>query len=147
MRLDHATNSSRLGVIAIVTTIESYDVLVGGVVLYLMGFQMDYWTETTAYRPGWQSGDRRMSQVLVRFISRVRPKGSPPEVLASVVGFNGVVTWLGDLLEGNILAIDTPFYEDIEKVSSFVATVSSSLDVPFWRLSGVLRQDPDRLVS
>jgi hypothetical protein len=34
-----------------------------------------------------------MSQVPVRFISRVRPGGSPPEVLASVVGFSGVVTW------------------------------------------------------
>jgi hypothetical protein len=39
----------RLGVIAIVTTTESYDVLVGGAVLYPMGFQMDYWMEITAY--------------------------------------------------------------------------------------------------
>jgi hypothetical protein len=46
MRLNHVTNSSRLGV-TIIT--ESYDVLVGGVVLYLMGFQMDYWTKITAY--------------------------------------------------------------------------------------------------
>jgi hypothetical protein len=50
-------------------------------------------------------------------------------------------------LEGNISAIDTLIYEDIEEVSSFVATVSYSLDVPLWRLSGVLRQDVDRLVS
>jgi hypothetical protein len=50
-------------------------------------------------------------------------------------------------LEGNILAIDTLVYEDIERVSSFVAIVSSSLDVPLWRLNGVLRQDADRLVS
>jgi hypothetical protein len=42
MKPDHAIDSSRLGVIAIVTTTESYDVLVGGVVLYHMGFQMDY---------------------------------------------------------------------------------------------------------
>jgi hypothetical protein len=68
-------------------------------------------------------------------------------VLASVVGFNVMVTWPGDLLEGNISAIDTLVYKDIEKVSSFVATMSSSLDVPFWRSSGVLRQDVDRLVS
>jgi hypothetical protein len=61
MKLDHATDSSRLGVTTIVIVAESYDVLVGGVVLYLMGFQMDYWMETTAYRPGWQSGDGRMS--------------------------------------------------------------------------------------
>ncbi len=50
MRLDHATNNSKLGVTIVVTTVESYDV-VGGVVLYSMGFQMDYWTETTTYRP------------------------------------------------------------------------------------------------
>jgi hypothetical protein len=68
-------------------------------------------------------------------------------VLASVVNFSGVVTWPGDLLEGNILAIDTPVYKDIEEVSSFVATVSSSLDVPLWHLSGMLQQDANRLVS
>jgi hypothetical protein len=67
-------------------------------------------------------------------------------VLALVVGFIGVVTWPCDLLEGNILAIDTPVYEDIEEVFSFVAVVSSSLDVPLWRSSGVLWQDVDRLV-
>jgi hypothetical protein len=42
-----------------------------------------------------------MSQVPLRFISKVRPRGSPLEVLASVVGFSEVVTWLDDLLEGN----------------------------------------------
>jgi hypothetical protein len=68
-------------------------------------------------------------------------------VLASVASFNGVVTWPGDLLEGNISTIDTPIYKDIEEVSSFVATMSSSLDVPLWRSSGMLRQDADRLVS
>jgi hypothetical protein len=68
-------------------------------------------------------------------------------VLASIAGFNGVVTWPGDLLEGNISTIDTLVYEDIDEVSSFVTTVSSSLDVPLWRLSGVLRQDADHLVS
>jgi hypothetical protein len=88
-----------------------------------------------------------MSQVLVRFISGVRPRGSPPKVLASVAGFSGVVTWPCDLLEGNISAIDTLVYKDIEELSSFVAIVSSSLDVPLWRSSGVLWQDANRLVS
>jgi hypothetical protein len=68
-------------------------------------------------------------------------------VLASIDGFSGMVIWPGDLLEGNILAIDIPVYEDIEEVSSFVAVVSSSLDVPLWRSSGVLWQDADHLVS
>ncbi len=99
---------------------------------------MDYWTEIATYRLGWQCGDGRMSQMPVKFISGVRPGGSPLEVLALVAGFSGMVTWPGDLLEGNISAVDTPLYEDIEEVSSFVATVSSSLDVPFWRSSGVL---------
>ncbi len=49
MKPDHVTDSFRLGVIVVVTTAESYDVLVVGVVLYPMGFQMDYWMETTAY--------------------------------------------------------------------------------------------------
>ncbi len=61
MKPDHMTDNSRLGVTAVVTTTESYDVLVGDAVLYPMGFQMDYWTETTTYRPSWQSGDGRMS--------------------------------------------------------------------------------------
>ncbi len=147
MKPDHVTDSSRLGMTAVVTVVESYDVLVGGVVLYPMGFQMDYWTETMTYRPGWQSRDGQMSQVHVRFISGVRPRGSPLEVLALVASFSGMVTWPGDLLEGNISTVDTPVYKDIEEVSSFVATVSSSLDVPLWRSSGVLRQDVDRLVS
>ncbi len=50
-------------------------------------------------------------------------------------------------MEGNNSTIDTPIYEDIEEVSSFVIIVSSSLDVPLWCLSGLLRQDADRLVS
>jgi len=54
-----------------------------------------------------------MNQVPVRFISGVRPGGSPPEVLASVAGFSGMVIWPSDLLEGNISAINTLVYEDI----------------------------------
>jgi hypothetical protein len=61
MKLNHVTDSSRLGMIALVTTAKSYDVLVRGVVLYPMGFQMDYWMETTIYQPSWQSRDGRMN--------------------------------------------------------------------------------------
>jgi hypothetical protein len=68
-------------------------------------------------------------------------------VLASVVVFSGVVTWPGDLLEGNIFAINILVYEDIEEVSNFVVIVSSSLDVPLWCSSGVLQHDVNRLVS
>jgi hypothetical protein len=38
MKPDHVTNSSRLGVTTVVTAAESYDVLIGGAVLYPMGF-------------------------------------------------------------------------------------------------------------
>jgi len=38
MKPDQVTNNSRLGMTAVVTIAESYDVLVGGVVLYPMGF-------------------------------------------------------------------------------------------------------------
>jgi len=87
-----------------------------------------------------------MSQVPVRFIFGLRPGGFPPEVLAPIAGFSGVVTWPSDLLEGNISTIDIPVYKGIKEVYSFVAVVSS-LNVPFWRSSGVLRQDANRLVS
>ncbi len=66
----------------VVIAAESYDVLIGGVMLYLMGFQMDYWMETTTYRLGWQSRDGQMSQVHLRFIYGVRLRWSPLEVLA-----------------------------------------------------------------
>jgi hypothetical protein len=61
MKLDHVNDSSRLGVNVVVITAKSYDVLVGGVVLFSMGFTMDYWTKTSAYRPGWESGDGWMN--------------------------------------------------------------------------------------
>ncbi|OAE34650.1 hypothetical protein AXG93_4034s1030 [Marchantia polymorpha subsp. ruderalis] len=124
---------------------ESYDVLVGGTVLYLMGFWMDYWTETVAYRPGWQSGDGHMSELPVRFISAARPLGSA--ILASVAGFSGVLTWPDDLLEGNRSSDDTLVYEDVEEVMSFAAAVSSSLDVPLWSSCHALQLEANRLVK
>ncbi|BBN08850.1 hypothetical protein Mp_4g14970 [Marchantia polymorpha subsp. ruderalis] len=65
LRHDHPHDSSLFGVRAVVTSAESYDVLVGGAVLYPMGFRMDYWMETAAYHPGWQSGDGRLSELPV----------------------------------------------------------------------------------
>ncbi len=68
-------------------------------------------------------------------------------MLASIDGFSEMVTWLGDLLEGNISAIDTSVYEDIEEVSSFVVAMSSSLDVSLWRSNGVLQEDVSLLLN
>ncbi|OAE22373.1 hypothetical protein AXG93_2318s1200 [Marchantia polymorpha subsp. ruderalis] len=64
LRHDHPHDSSLFGVCAVVTSTESYDVLVDGAVLYLIGFRMDYWKETATYRPGWQSGDGCLSELL-----------------------------------------------------------------------------------
>jgi hypothetical protein len=50
MRLDHATNSSRLGMTVVVSVVESYDVLFGGAVLYL-----------TRFSNGLLDGDRGLS--------------------------------------------------------------------------------------
>ncbi|BBN08134.1 hypothetical protein Mp_4g09160 [Marchantia polymorpha subsp. ruderalis] len=147
LRHGHAQDSSQFGVRAVVTSAESYDVLVGGAVLYPMGFRMDYWTETAAYRPGWESGDGRMSELPVRFISRDRPLGSSPAVLASIAGFSGVLTWPDDLLERNKSAEDTPVYEEMEEMVSLAAAVSSSLDVPLWNSCHALQQEADRLVK
>ncbi|BBN14838.1 hypothetical protein Mp_6g14920 [Marchantia polymorpha subsp. ruderalis] len=132
LRHDHAQDSSQFEVRAVVTLAESYDVLVDGVVLYPMGFRMDYWTETVAYRPSWQSGDGRMSELPVRFISRDLPQGSSRAVLASVADFSGVLTWPDDLLEGNMSADDTQVHEEVEEIVSLAAAVLSSLDVPLW---------------
>ncbi|OAE22418.1 hypothetical protein AXG93_2381s1140 [Marchantia polymorpha subsp. ruderalis] len=113
----------------VVSLAESYDVLVGGAVLYPMGFWMDYWTEIAAYRPGWQSGDGRLSELPVRFISRDRPLESTSVALTSVVGFIGVLTWSDDLLEGNMSTDDTLVYEEVEEIRDPTLTVDSILDV------------------
>ncbi|OAE21940.1 hypothetical protein AXG93_242s1210 [Marchantia polymorpha subsp. ruderalis] len=147
LRHDHDRDSSQFGVRAVVTAAESYDVLVGGAVLYLMGFWMDYWTEIATYCLGSQSGDGHMSELPVRFISRDRPLGSSTAVLASVAGFNGVLTWSDDLLERNRSAEDTPVYEEVEEMVSLAAAVSSSLDVPLWVSCHALQHEVDRLVK
>jgi hypothetical protein len=53
---------------AIVMEAKSYNVLVGSTVLYPMGFTLDFWEETTNYRPGWQAGDGRKASLPARFI-------------------------------------------------------------------------------
>ena len=65
MQLEHPTDSSAFRTKVVVIVVESYDVLVGCKVLYPMGFLLDYWTETVSYRPGWQFGEGRVSQLPV----------------------------------------------------------------------------------
>ncbi|OAE18111.1 hypothetical protein AXG93_3352s1070 [Marchantia polymorpha subsp. ruderalis] len=132
---------------AVMRMAKSYDVLVDGAVLDPMGFWMDYLTETAAYRPGWQFDDGRMSELLVRFMSRARPLGSSFEVLASVASFSGVLTWPDDLLEGNMSTDDTRVHKDVEEIMSFAMAVSSSSDVPLWSSCHTLQHEADRLVK
>lgn len=39
----HTSERSTMEVQAVLAGVDSYDVLVGGAVLYLMGFDLDYW--------------------------------------------------------------------------------------------------------
>jgi hypothetical protein len=50
---DDVEDASFMKVKAIVTEAKSYDVLVGSTVLYPMGFTLDFWKETSSYRPRW----------------------------------------------------------------------------------------------
>jgi hypothetical protein len=70
---------------AIVTEVKSYDVLVGLMVLYPMGFTLDFWEETASYRPGWQVGDGRKVSLLARFIRVLIGN------LADLFAFSGLV--------------------------------------------------------
>ena len=64
-------DSTTIKVKAIATQAESYDVLVDAMVLYPMGFTIDFWNETTAYRPRWQVGNGRQATLPTRFIREV----------------------------------------------------------------------------
>ncbi|OAE32224.1 hypothetical protein AXG93_4525s1050 [Marchantia polymorpha subsp. ruderalis] len=52
LRHDYPRDSLQFEVRAVVASVESYDVLVGGAVLYPIGFRMNYWMETATYRLG-----------------------------------------------------------------------------------------------
>jgi hypothetical protein len=65
---DDIEDASFMKVKAIVTEAKSYDVLVGSTILYPMGFTLDFWEETTSYRPGWQTGNGCKTSLPARFI-------------------------------------------------------------------------------
>ena len=46
-------NSATINVKAIATQAESYDVLVGAMVLYPIGFTIGFWNEMASYRQEW----------------------------------------------------------------------------------------------
>jgi hypothetical protein len=77
----------------------SYDVLVGGAVLYSLGVNIDFWEETTYYYPWWQIGaSHKASLWLVIFIRGQTRKSNKSTML---VGFSSLPHGL-ELFEGNI---------------------------------------------
>jgi hypothetical protein len=65
-------DETTLSIPAVVTRAESYDVLVGSVVLYPLEFVLNYWGESVCFQPGWQSGNGRTTKVPSSFF--VSPK-------------------------------------------------------------------------
>jgi hypothetical protein len=99
---DDVEDMSFIKVKAIVTEAKSYDVLVGSMVLYPMGFTLDFWEETVSYRPGWQAGDGRKASLPTRFI-RVLTSN-----LADLFAFSGFVNaespWFMETFDENAFA-------------------------------------------
>lgn len=58
-----------------------------------------------------------------------------------------MLTWPRDLLKGNMLADNTPIYEDVEKVVSFASVVSFFLNLSLFRFCYELQQEAERLVK
>jgi hypothetical protein len=52
------------------TNVTSYDVLIRGVVLYLMGFVFNFWEETISYKLGCQSRDGHQVQLPIQYFAQ-----------------------------------------------------------------------------
>jgi hypothetical protein len=52
----------------VVTQVTSYDVIIGGVILYPLGITLDFWEEIIYYRLGWQTRDNHKTFLPVTFI-------------------------------------------------------------------------------
>jgi hypothetical protein len=87
-----------------VTHATSYDVLVGGVVLYPLGVTFDFWEETTYYHPGWQIRVSHKASLLMRFIRGQTGKSNKSTTLVRFSSFpHGL-----ELLEGNVHVQNAP---------------------------------------
>jgi hypothetical protein len=83
---------------AMVTHAMSYDVFVGGVVLYPLGVMFDFWEETAYYHLGWQIKTSIKASLLMRFIKGQSGKSNKLTMLARFLGLpHGL-----ELLEGNV---------------------------------------------
>jgi hypothetical protein len=87
-----------------VTNATSYDVLVGGVVLYRLGITIDFWEETAYYYPCWQIGTSHKASLLMKFIGGQARKSNKSTMLAR---FSSLPHGL-ELLEANVHDQDAP---------------------------------------
>jgi len=93
------------------TNATFYDVLVGDIVLYPMGFVLDFWKDIISYKPRWQSKDGDQSPLHVQYFSQVVELVSSVTIL---VGFANTLPCGLGVLEGNLDACDFPrSFEDM----------------------------------
>jgi len=93
------------------TNATSYDVLVGDIVLYPMGFVLDFWKEIISYKPRWQSKDGHQPPFHVQYFSQgVKLVGG----VTILVGLANTLPCGLGLLEGNLDPCDVPpSFEDM----------------------------------
>ncbi len=84
--------------------VTSYDVLVGGLVLYPLRVNIDFWEETIYYHLGWQIGVNHKASLLVRFIGG---QIENPTSQLCWLDFQAFHPGL-ELLEGNVHDQDAP---------------------------------------
>jgi hypothetical protein len=82
----------------------SYDVLVGGVVLYPLGVTIDFWEEIAYYFACWQTRTSYKVSLPMRFIKGKLGKSNKSIMLAR---FSSLPHGL-ELLEGNVHDHDAP---------------------------------------
>jgi len=82
----------------VLTHVTSFDVLVGGVVLYPLRVTIDFWEETAYYCPRWQTRARHKASLPMKFIGGQVGKSKKSTMLG---GFSGLPHGL-ELLENNI---------------------------------------------
>ncbi len=87
-----------------VTHATSYDVLVGGVVLYPIGVTIEFWDETSYYHPNWQTRVSHKASLPLTLIRGQARKSNKSIMLAR---FSGLPHGL-ELLEGKVHDQDAP---------------------------------------
>jgi len=87
-----------------VTQTTSYNVLIGGAILYPLRITLIFWEETTYYQPRWQTGNNRKVFLPITFIRGHARKSNNSMMF---IRFSRLPHGF-DLLEGNVHAMDAP---------------------------------------